>query len=119
LKLRADDAFRNDLTFYPIYLDAHRPFVCLENPLRLNQRLVLQRGIFLCPGNISVGFQQNIEAMDGWHLERNLVKLVLNLDRERSEQFANHLKQMNMTSALLFPGFRRICLFSSRTDPSL
>src|SRR5262245_4781949 len=43
--------------------------------------------------------------MDGWHLERNLVKLVLNLDRKGSEQFANNLKQMNMTSALLFPGF--------------
>jgi hypothetical protein len=105
LKQRGADAFRNDLTFHPIYLDGHRPFVCLENPLRLNQRLVLQRGVFLCPGNISIGFQQNIEAMDGWHLERNLVKLVLNLDRQRSEQFADRLKQMNMTSALLFPGF--------------
>src|SRR5262249_34838052 len=85
LKLRADDAFRNDLTFRRIYLDAHRPFVCLENPFRLNERLVLQRGVFLCPGNISVGFQENIEEMDGWHSEQNLVKLVLNLDRERSE----------------------------------
>ena len=43
--------------------------------------------------------------MDGWDLERNLVKLVLNLDRKRSAQFANRLKQMNMTSALLFPDF--------------
>jgi len=76
LKMRADDAFRNDLTFRRIYLDAQRPFVCLENPLRLNQRLVLQRGIFLCPGDISVGFQQNIEQMGGWELEQNLVKLV-------------------------------------------
>jgi len=105
LKQRADDACRGDVTFRSIYFDAHRQFVCLENPLRLNQRLVLQRGMFLCPGDISVGFQQNIEAMDGWDSEHNLVKLVLNLDRERSEQFADHLKQMNMTSALLFPGF--------------
>ena len=105
LKLRAEDAFRNDLTFRKIYLDAQRPFVCLENPLRLNQRLILQRGIFLCPGDISVGFQQNIEAMGGWDLEQNLVKLVLDLDKDRSAEFANHLKQMNMTSALLFPGF--------------
>jgi hypothetical protein len=105
LKLRADDAFRNNVTFHPVYLVARRPFVCLENPLRLNQRLILQRGIFLCPGDISVGFQQNIEAMDDWDSQLNLVKLVLDLDRKGHEQFANHLKQMNMTSALLFPGF--------------
>src|SRR5262249_6997416 len=105
LKLREEDAFRNDLTFRKIYLDAQRRFVCVENPLRLNQRLILQRGIFLCPGDISVGFEQNIEAMDGWDLEQNLVKLVLDLDRNGSAQFADHLKQMNMTSALLFPGF--------------
>jgi FRG domain-containing protein len=105
LKLRDGDAFRNDLTFRPIYLDGHRPFVCLENPLRLNQRLVLQRGIFLCPGNISLGFEQNIEAMDGWDSDQHLVKLVLDLDKARSAEFANNLKQMNMTSAVLFPGF--------------
>jgi FRG domain-containing protein len=105
LKRRAEDAFRNDLTFRKIYLDARRPFVWLENPLRLNQRLVLQRGVFLCPGDITVGFQQNIEAMDGWELQQNLVKLVLKLDRKGSAEFADHLKQMNMTSALLFPGF--------------
>src|SRR5262249_24370581 len=36
LKLRADDAFRNNVTFHPIYLGARRRFVYLENPLRLN-----------------------------------------------------------------------------------
>jgi len=105
LKLRNDDAFRNDLTFRRIYLDAQRQFVCLENPLPLNQRLVLQRGLFLCPGDISVGFQKNIEAMDGWDLEQNLVKLVFRLDKTQVARFADHLKQMNMTSAVLFPDF--------------
>jgi hypothetical protein len=65
LKRRDDDALRNDVTFRPIYLDARRPFVCLENPLRLNQRLIIQRGTFLCPGDISVGFEKNMEAMSG------------------------------------------------------
>jgi hypothetical protein len=105
VKLRGDDEMRNDDTFRRIYLDAHQPFVCLENPFRLNQRLILQRGLFLCTGNISVGFQQNIEAMDGWDSELNMVKLVLRLEKKTQvEQFANQLKQMNMTSALLFPG---------------
>jgi hypothetical protein len=105
LKRRDDDAHRNDDTFRPIYLDAPRPFVCLENPLRLNQRLILQRGTFLCPGDISVGFQQNLKAMSGWDLEQHLVKLVLRLDKKEVARFSYHLKQMNMTSALLFPGF--------------
>jgi len=51
-----------------------------------------------------VGFQQNIEAMDGWHDKRHIVKLTLDLDRKEVERFVNQLKQMNMTSALLFPG---------------
>jgi FRG domain len=105
VKRRADDALRNNFTFHPIYMDARRPFVCLENPFRLNERLILQRGVFLCPGDISVGFQRNIEAMDGWDSERNVVKLVLRLNKTEVAQFAYHLKQMNMTSALLFPGF--------------
>jgi FRG domain len=104
VKLRGDDAMRNDDTFRRIYLDAHRPFVCLENPFRLNQRLVLQRGVFLCTGDISMGFQKNIEAMDGWDSELNMIKLELRLGKKQVEQFANQLKQMNMTSALLFPG---------------
>jgi hypothetical protein len=104
VKLRAADEMRNDTTFRQIYFDAHQRFVCLENPLRLNQRLILQRGLLLCIGNISVGFQQNIEAMNGWDSERNLVKLTFHLDRPEVERFANQLKQMNMTSALLFPG---------------
>jgi hypothetical protein len=34
-----------------------------------------------------------------------MVKLVLRLEKKTQvEQFANQLKQMNMTSALLFPG---------------
>jgi hypothetical protein len=105
VKSRAVDEVRNDDTFRRIYLDAHQRFVCLENPLRLNQRLVLQRGLFLCTGNISVGFQQNVEAMDGWDSELNMVKLMLRLKtKTHVEQFANQLKQMNMTSAVLFPG---------------
>jgi FRG domain len=104
VKLRAHDRFRNEDTFRRIYLKAGRRFVCLENPYRLNQRLILQRGVFLCTGDISLGFQRNIEAMDGWESEQNLVKLVLRLDREQTAQFAFNLRQMNMTSELLFPG---------------
>jgi len=43
--------------------------------------------------------------MGGWELKQNLVKLVFRLDRNGSAEFPNQLKQMNMTSALLFPGF--------------
>jgi len=119
VRQRADDKVRNDDTFRRIYLDAHRPFVCLENPLRLNQRLVLQRGVFLCTGKISVGFQENIEEMDGWDSELNVVKLKLRLEtKTQVEQFANQLKQMNITSALLLR-LRWFRLFPPRTNPSL
>src|SRR5262249_40561558 len=35
------------------------------NPYRLNERLTVQHGIFVCPGDLTVSFEENLYAMVG------------------------------------------------------
>jgi hypothetical protein len=74
------------------------------NHSRLNQRLILQAGYFYVLETYLWG-SSKISKRWTWDLDLNIVKLVLRLQKKTQvEQFASQLKQMNMTSALLFPG---------------
>src|SRR5215471_10980763 len=51
------------------------------NPLRLNQRLVLQQGIFLAPCNIAKPFMKNLEALNvAGDVETHFLKLQILVD---------------------------------------
>jgi FRG domain len=106
---RSDDRHRTDHTFIPLYQlekAATSPqkvqFVKAENPFHLNERLTAQQGIFLCPADLGVKFEDNLNAMSDWHLASNVVKLHLNLTDPK--QFVSNLKRMNLSFAALFPG---------------
>ena len=103
---RDTDGLRNDSTFLPLYCDGEnrQKFVFLENPFDLNEHLIIQQGVFLCPGDISTCFVANIQAMDGFELKENVVKLRLKMDTDQAYEFASMLKSMNINSAALFPG---------------
>lgn len=73
-------------------------------PFRLHQRLVVQQGTFLVPGDCSVSFMENLGAMDEGGSEVRVEKLCLQLSRRRLEQALHDLRRMNLTSASLFPG---------------
>jgi len=105
IKERDTDESRNDSTFLPLYCDERerRKFVFLENPLDLNERLTIQQGIFLCPGDIGASLVENIQAMDGFNVKENLVKLRMKM-ADQVYEFARMLKNMNVNSAVLFPG---------------
>jgi len=76
-------------------------FVYPVSPRTLNDRLVAQQGVFLCPGDITRSFQDNLAALrddgDGdvlrIELGRNMLRPGLEL-----------LLRMNLDSASLFPG---------------
>lgn len=72
------------------------------NPFRLNERLRLQKGAFLCPGTVEASFMDNLAALPGWGSDDNVLKLVIpsGLRRQAIEQ----LNSMNVNSATLFPG---------------
>jgi len=81
------------------------PFVraaCPLNPFRLNERLRLQRGAFLVPGDISVSFMDNLEAMAARDETPNVVRLVIPVGMRG--QALRQLFQMNISRTSLFPG---------------
>lgn len=99
------DKKRNDETFVPMYMNKRRKkFVHLENSLRLNTRLVIQQGIFLCPGDISCSFEDNLKNLEGWDNKNNVLKIYFNFSKEERKSALEALRRMNITQASLFPG---------------
>ena len=105
---RNDDKRRNDDSFDELYLPCKR-FVLHDNPLRLNERLSIQQGIFLCPASIETSFHSNLEEMDGVNCKDNMRVLKLKLNRQERIQFIEQLRRMNISSAALFPGLDGFC----------
>ena len=103
---RGTDGLRDDHTFGPIYMreQSRQRFVLNENPFHLNERLVIQQGIFMCPGDVGSSFVDNVKAMDGWKLKENVLKICFLLDDKGIRDFARVLMRMNVDSAALFPG---------------
>jgi hypothetical protein len=101
---RSSDRRRNDGTFRAIYMDERRKFVSPENALDLNERLTIQQGLFLCPGDVTSPFVDNLKKLKGWHLRENFVRLHLDLKEDQFRCFASWIRRMNVSSATLFPG---------------
>jgi hypothetical protein len=80
-----------------------KPCVCAVNPLRLNERLTIQQGTFLFPGDITVSFEENLGAT-GYLKEsrKNLVRF--KIDAGLRQQILKWLYAFNITEATLFPG---------------
>jgi hypothetical protein len=81
------------------------PFVraaCPLNPFRLNERLRIQKGAFLVPGDIAVSFMENLEALAAHDDAANVVRLVIPHTLRR--QALRQLFQMNISRTSLFPG---------------
>lgn len=72
------------------------------NPFRLNERLRVQKGVFLAPGDVTRDFTSNFEELAGHDDPSNVVKLRLPA-AERQEAIES-LHYMNISRATLFPG---------------
>src|SRR5262249_22849869 len=83
VQARNDDKKRNDARFYELYKNDQK-FVLHDNPLRLNERLSIQQGIFLCPATIASSFLTNLKA----NSKDNIRKIVLDLETKNLIQFA-------------------------------
>ncbi|HEX8920857.1 MAG TPA: FRG domain-containing protein [Pyrinomonadaceae bacterium] len=81
------------------------PLVCPVNPYRLNERLSIQQGLFLVPGNISLPFEDNLSAsLDDAENNAATTRFVFPGSLQfRSEALAR-LHGMNINAATLFPG---------------
>ncbi len=103
--LRNVDETRNDTSFVPLFMSSTRKkFVLPENPVKLSQRLIIQQGVFMCPGDIADTFVNNLTKLDGWGSENNVLKVHLTMNRDNLLEAVRQLLSMNVDSATLFPG---------------
>jgi FRG domain-containing protein len=95
---------RNGKSFKAVFLDADPPlrFVTPVNPYRLNERMIAQQGLFLCPGDISQPFETNLEAVPSATDASNLRKVFLS--RSLLPEAFRSFRSMNITASSLFPG---------------
>ncbi|MBI5033566.1 MAG: FRG domain-containing protein [Chloroflexi bacterium] len=79
------------------------PCVCAVNPLRLNERLTIQQGVFLYPGDLTVSFEDNLSA--GNYLPKSNLNLIrFRIDANLRKKILEWLYRFNITEATLFPG---------------
>lgn len=106
---RNSDKFRNDESFKKLYLqDKPKEFVFLENPFLLNTRLITQQGLFLCPGDISKKFEDNLGNMHGCHNKRAIIKIYCDMTAAQRCTAINEIHRMGISRASLYPGLAGI-----------
>ncbi|MBV9302688.1 MAG: hypothetical protein JOZ48_11505 [Acidobacteriaceae bacterium] len=68
-------------------------------PFRMNERVSIQQGLFLCPAHVRMGFEENLQAMSlaGTKIEKLVFPSTLR------EEILAELNKMNINRASLFP----------------
>jgi hypothetical protein len=72
------------------------------NSFRLNERLSVQQGLFLCPGDVTISFEENLRAANP--KDGTVIRFELSTEREARRKMLTILHRMNINSASLFPG---------------
>src|SRR5262249_13974079 len=79
---------------------ATKAAIAPANPFRLNERLTIQKGLFLCAGDVSITFMDNLSAFNP--NDDCLKKLII--PKKLHAEFIETLSYMNVDRATLFPG---------------
>lgn len=87
-----------DLFFTKPYVRSVAPL----NPFRLNERLRIQKGVFVVPGDARVPFMRNLEGSRDDDGGRHVIKIVI--PRAMRREGLRHLFEMNISRTSLFPG---------------
>lgn len=91
--------FHNPLIFREFAFERQPLWVAPVAPSRRNERLVNQHGLFLCPGSIEQGFEDNLKATLA---PGNDIKLICLHPNFRTECIQS-LNQMNIDMRTLYP----------------
>lgn len=106
-KYKKEGDLSNDENFKNIVLNTkQRDFVQMVQPFYLFDRIIQQRGAFLCQGNINKSFEENLAAnfeilqnLEGW-----LPYKKIKIKSEWRTEILRDLFQMNISRQTLFPG---------------
>ncbi len=81
------------------------PLVLNMTPIGLNQRITIQQGTFLVPGDINRTFVENLNEYA--HLlnkgPKPIFRINIKLDKKRRNEVLRHLNAMNINESTLFP----------------
>ena len=90
--------------FGKIFFELDIPMVCPVEPFRMNERLTVQQGCFLCPGKGESTFEKNLMSLSrsADDIPRNVWKIVFYPSVRR--EALTDLYLMNVNRATLFPG---------------
>jgi hypothetical protein len=82
-----------------------RELVVNVSAFRLNDRLLVQQGTFLVPGNVAVPFEDNLAAvLKKINKPEALIKFTVSAGRKTKQDILRRLHEMNIGRATLFPG---------------
>lgn len=103
--LKEDEHIEQKNTWREIFSSGNL-FTFPVNPFQLNERLVLQQGVFLCPGDISKLFEENLAAVlpDNNKAGYKLLKYKFVFGVKERKKALLRLHKMNINRATLFPG---------------
>lgn len=75
---------------------------CPLNPFRLNERLRVQKGLFMVTGTVNASFDDNLKALPNANDRRNIVRI--RIPKSMRINALRQLRDMNISSTSLFPG---------------
>lgn len=104
LKPRKDDNKRNDKTFVDLYMANAGDFVHSDNPVKLHQRLDIQHGVFLCPGNVAKSFMQNLKNLYDGENKEWIFKFRCELSPVELRDALEDFRHKTITRQSLLPG---------------
>ena len=83
--------------------------VCPMSPFSLNERLSIQQGVFLCPGNVLRPFEDNLLGLLSQYKQKDkLKKLIFTFTENKKfrKEILQYLHRMNINTATLYPGLQ-------------
>ena len=96
---------RNDASFLPLYMTPNPSrLVYLENPYFFSSRLNIQQGVFLCTGDVTASYQDNLKALGNSCSESSVIKIECRMSAEDKLRAMKELNRMNIHRESLFPG---------------
>jgi len=92
-----------------VFDDGKEPGLFFLNPFSINTRLAVQQGLFLTTRDLSLTFEENLNATlkssDTSDLSGRFVKVVLDVSLTELKTVLLELHRINLTHRTLFPGF--------------
>lgn len=96
---------KDNIAFNEVFCSSQaEPFVYPLNPLVLNERLAVQQGLFICPGDINRSFEDNLREMGPDRRVFKRLRILSKATNEILRELYRELYRMNITRASLFPG---------------